>query len=68
MAVVRDKFPVIDSLVPISKTIAPGDLTPKMTPVVLTVSFLFTEEEIPRGLDLSVGIRWRTGFVQQIAI
>ena len=36
MAVVGDKFPVIDNLVPVGKTIPPGDLTPKTTPVVLT--------------------------------
>ena len=39
MAVVGDKFPVIDSLVPVGKMITPGDLTPKMTPVVLTFIF-----------------------------
>ena len=39
MAVVGDKFPVIDSLVPVGKMITPGDLTPKMNPVVLTLSF-----------------------------
>ena len=40
MAVVKDKFPVIDSLVPIGKTITPGDLMPKTTAVVLTFIFL----------------------------
>ena len=37
MAVVRDKFPVLDSLVPVRETITPGDLTSKTTPVVLTL-------------------------------
>ena len=29
---------------------------------------LFTEEEIPSREDLRVGVRWRDGFVWQIAI
>ena len=37
MAVVGDKFPVIDSLVPVGKTIAPGDLTPKNETKDMTV-------------------------------
>ena len=36
MAVVVDKFPVIDSLVPVGKTITPVDMTLKKTPVVVT--------------------------------
>ena len=39
MAVVGDKFPVIDTLVPVLETITPGDLMSKTTPVVLTFIF-----------------------------
>ena len=40
MAAVGDKFPVTDSLVPVGKTTAQGNLTPKMTSVVLTFILL----------------------------